>query len=102
MKLILLERFTTLGILPKESNFATLKIVRELQEALSLSEAEVKEFELKQDGGQYKWNKKGNEEREIKIGEKATDIIVEALKELDNSKKLTPNHVPLWEKFVKD
>ena len=102
MKLNLNERFTVLGILPKESNFATLKIVRELQGVLAPSEAEFKEFEVKQEEGQIRWNKKGLEEREIKIGEKAADVIKEALKALDKEKKMLPQHVPLWEKFVDD
>jgi len=46
------------------------------------------------------WNAKGTEEKEISIGEKATDIIVEALKELNKNKKLTANHYSLYVKFV--
>jgi len=99
MKLTLGERFIVLGILPKESNFATLRISRELQKVLAPTEKEFKEFEIHQEGDQLKWNKKGIEEIEIEIGEKATDIVVDALKELDKTKKLTAQHVSLWEKF---
>jgi len=101
MKLNILERFKLLQILPQEGNFMTLTIVRKLQETLSLTEAEYKEFEVKEDGVTTTWNEKGREEREIEIGEKATDIIVEALKKLNDENKLTGHHMSLYEKFVK-
>ena len=101
MKMNVLERLILLGILPKESNFATLMIVKNLTSSLGLSEDDYKEFEIKQEENQIIWNQKGNEEREIKIGEKATDIIIESLKKLDEEKKLTEQHFSLYEKFVK-
>lgn len=100
MKLNVLERITALGILPEAGNFATLKIVQNLRMALSLTEVEFKEFEVVQKGDQMTWNEKGREEKEIKIGEKATDILIEALKKLDEEKKLTNQHFSLYEKFV--
>jgi len=102
MKLNLGERFTALGVLPKEGNFTTLKIVRDLQNILAPTEQEFKEFEIKQQDTQIAWNKKGAEEQEIEIGEKATDVIIEALKQLDKDKKLMPSHLSIWEKFIKD
>ena len=100
MKLNVFERLMLLPILPKEGNFVTLKILRNLNSNLGLNEAEYKEFEIKQENDKVTWNQKGNEEREIEIGEKATDIIVEALKELDKNKKLTERYFSLYEKFV--
>ena len=102
MQLKLIERFTILQILPKEGNFATLNIIRKLQEALATTEEEFKEFGIVQEGDQTKWNEKGLEEREIKMGEKASDIIVEALEKLDKEKKLTPQHMSLYTKFIKN
>ena len=100
MKLNVLERVLALGILPEAGNFATLKIVNDLRLVLSLTEAEYKEFEVQTKGDQMTWNVKGSEEREIKIGEKATDILIEALNKLDEEKKLTNQHYSLFEKFV--
>ena len=45
MKLNLNERFAVLQIIPQEGNFATLRVVRKLQEDLSFSE---EDFELLQ------------------------------------------------------
>jgi len=102
MKLNLFERFMLLQILPKEGNFVTLRITRDLRTALAVTEKEFKDFEITQDGEHTKWNTKGNEEREIMIGEKATDIIVESLKQLDKDKKLTEQYFTVYEKFVKE
>lgn len=104
MKLNVMERMVVLQVLPAESNFVTLKIVRDLQQNLiGFSEAELKDFEIKQlEDGRVSWNVKGAEPKEIKIGEKATEIIVEAFKELDKQNKLTPTHLDAYEKFVTD
>ena len=100
-KLNLGERIALLGILPKEGNYITLKIVKELQMALSPSEEEFKEFGIKQNGETVTWNNKGIIEKGIPIGEKATDIIKDALDKLDKDKKLTVQHMSLYEKFMK-
>ena len=100
MKLNLLERVTILGILPQEANFLNLKIIKDIQDVVSFTEEDFKEFDIKQTDGKITWNAKGTEEKEISIGEKATDIIVEALKELNKDKKLTANHYSLYVKFV--
>lgn len=108
MKLTLSERFAALKILPTETNFVTLKIVRDLQDKLALTEKETKEWGVESsvapDGSvRTRWNEKGvKDEVEIKIGEKATDIIVDALKELDKTNKLTAEHLSIYEKFVKE
>lgn len=102
MKLTVLERITTLNILPPEGNFLTLKIVRKLREALSFTEEELKTFEIVQEGHRITWNSTADTSggTEIPIGEKATDLIVTALKKLDQEGKLTEQHVSLYEKFI--
>jgi len=100
MKLNLLERFKILQMLPQEGNFVTLNIVKTLQENLAPTEEEFKKYEIIQEGEQTKWNEKGLEEKEIVIGEKATDIIVEALEKLDKEKKITPQHITIYKKFI--
>ena len=100
MKLTVLERLVLQQILPQEGNFVTLKILRSLKTNLGISEKEYKEFEIDQNGEQVTWNAKGNEEREIEIGEKATDIIVESLKKLNEEQKLTEQHYSIYEKFL--
>ena len=70
MKLNLLERFVIQKILPREGDFATLKILNSLKMALAPSEEEFKEFGIKDQDGLISWNEKGKEEKEMELGEK--------------------------------
>ena len=100
MELLAGERLVLISVLPQEGNFTTLKIVRELREELSFTEEEHKVYEFKQEGNIVLWNKAKDTPKEVKIGEKANDIIKEALKKLNEEKKLRDEHIGLYEKFV--
>ena len=104
MNLSVSERYALLAALPAEGSFTTLKIVRKLRESLSFSEAEVKEFQLNEEpqpGGGFRitWSPTAAE-KDINIGEKASDIVSETLKKLDQEGKLTDREYSLYEKFV--
>lgn len=102
MRLTVLERINILGILPSEGNFVTLKIVRDLRGNLSFSEEEIKRLNIQQQDAQISWNSAAEdpEGAEVPIGEKATDVIVEALRKLDREAKLTEPLLSVWEKFL--
>ncbi|MDD5510903.1 MAG: hypothetical protein PHI12_08835 [Dehalococcoidales bacterium] len=100
MQLGVFDRLILLNILPKEGDFTTLKIIRKLREDLSFTEDEHKALNFVQEEGNIKWQTEADIPKEILIGEKATDIIVEVLKKLDKDKKLTDQHVSVYEKFV--
>jgi hypothetical protein len=102
MKLTVLERLYLLALLPQKEEISVLKIIRDLKNSLSLTEEEYKEFDVKVEGGITRWNEKGLEEREISIGEVATKVCVNALKEADKQKLLTEQHISLYDKFVND
>lgn len=99
-ELTVLERLVLLSILPKEGDFTTIKLLRKLRESLSFDEEEHKELSFIQDGDQVRWNEAANLTKQIQIGEKQSDLIHDALKKLDEEKKLTDNHFSLYEKFV--
>jgi len=113
MKLSVLERIQLLGLLPKEGDHFTLKILRQLKESLSFSEAEHKVLQFKNGGEKYK-DDKGREQivpegqirwikeadKDVQIGERATDIITEIFKKLNDQKKLPEQMFDLYEKFI--
>jgi len=101
MELSIKERLLLLNILPAESNFVTLKIVRKLQEDLSFSEDEIKEAQFKTIEGKVNWNPNANVIKDVEFGEKANDLIIESLQKLDKQNKLTLDYFDLYEKFVK-
>ena len=101
MKLSVFDRIVLLNILPKEGNFATLKIIRKLREDLSFDEAENKALDFQfEENGQVKWRTDADIIKDVQIGEKANDIIIDSLKELDKQKKLKDQHYSIYEKFV--
>lgn len=87
-------------VLPKEGNFLTLELLQNLRTALSLSEAEVAEFEAVATSEGMKWNDSKTRDVEISITDGAKMIIVEALKALDNAKKLREDYLTLYRKFM--
>lgn len=102
MELAVFERLILLNILPKEGDFTTLKIMRKLKEDLSFSEEEHKNLGIKIEDGMVRWKSEADSLKEVNIGEKAHDIISEILKELNNKKKLTEEHMSLYEKFIEN
>ena len=114
MNLTVMERVVLGNLLPAEGDFITLKVLRKLREDLSFSDVDFKKWDIQTipstDGGgsRLAWkmvNDKGkpiDQEAEISIGEKATDVIVESLEKLNESKKLTNDYFTLYEKFVEN
>jgi hypothetical protein len=99
VKLTIADRFAILSILPMEGTFATLKLVRELREMLSLTEAEIKEYNVKQIGEQVTWMN-GEKTVEMEFGDFTAGMIKDALKDLDGKKKLEDKHYNIYEQFV--
>lgn len=105
MKLSISERYILLDLLPKEGTYTTLKILRKLREALSFSEEELVKWGIQEvpqptGGVAVQWNRSAEDSAEISIGEKASDIIVNVLKQRDQESKLTDREYSLYEKFV--
>lgn len=100
-KLNLNERLTLLNLIPKESNFSTLRIIRKFTKDLGITDDEYKEFGIKQEGEKITWKPENAEkEKEFEIGEIANQLVVSALEKLDQEKKLEQVHYTLYEKFV--
>jgi len=100
--LTVMERLILLNVLPKEGDFTTIKLVRKLRENLSFDEEEHKALNFVQNGDQVTWDVEAAEKapRHVQIGEKMTDIIHGALKKLNDEKKLSEQHLSLYERFV--
>jgi len=100
MKLNVLERMMLLNVLPREGSFVTLKVVADLRDELGFSETEHKKYKFVETEGRVTWNPAVEQFKEVHIGEKATDVVVDALKKLDEEKKLSLESMSLYEKFV--
>lgn len=101
-KLNLAERINLLTILPKEGDFLTLKVLRDLIDKVGIKDGEFKKYKIVQDGDQISWDSSLEDLFEIEFGEKQLDIIIKSLKDLDRTKKLRSEHFSLYEKFVQE
>lgn len=99
MRLSVGDRLVLLSVIPQEGDFTTLKIIRNMKDDLSFSEEEHARLNFRQEGETMFWEE-NTLEKEVNFGEKATDIIVNAFKKLNNEKKLRMEHYELYEKFV--
>lgn len=74
--------------------------------SLSFSEEEAKRWNIRAADGKMTWNIANNkgqpldQDSDIKVGERAEEIIVASLKKLNDDKKLTNEHYSLYEKFI--
>ena len=100
MKLDVRERLILLSVLPPEGDFITLKVVRKLKENLSFSEDEIKQYKFVQTENNVTWDNSIEQEKPIEIGTTAKKVIQEALKKLNDDKKLKDEHFTIYQKFV--
>ena len=105
MKFTIVERFILSSILPAEESFATLKLVRKAKENLSFNDIENQKLKIRQEGEQVIWDMEAGVEvdanaAEVELGDTVTQLIVDALKKLDEEKKLKDEHFSLFEKFI--
>lgn len=100
MELGISERIMLLQILPGEGDYITFKILDELKAQLAFSEEEIKKYSIKTEANLITWNASIIELKEIEMGDKAKEIIANALDELEKKNKINASNVGLYEKFV--
>ena len=94
------ERLMLLNLLPQEGDIPLLRVIREAQTVIGLSEEELKVLELKQEGERVFWKSEADVVKDIKIGATATRLLQEKLESLNAADKLGLNQLALYEKFV--
>ena len=98
------DRFVLLGVLPQQGNFLDIRIIADLRKELSFSEKEHSDFGFKTNGegaGQtVSWNEKKAKAKEVSIGARATILIENGLKKLNDENKLTIDHIDLYARFI--
>lgn len=100
MILSVLERLVLLNVLPREGTVTTVRIVRELREALSFSEEEHERLKFRKADGGTQWDDEAERDEEISIGPRAHTLIAETLEKMNSEEKLTEDYLGAWEKFV--
>lgn len=94
------ERLLLMSALPQEGNVLTLRVVRDLQKELSLTEEEIKTGNVTEDKGRIAWEKDKLQDKEIAVGEAARKVIVDALERQDREGRLRMDMLDLYERFM--
>ena len=100
MTLTIKERLLLLSVLPREGDITTLRVVRQMREALSFSEEEHVKLGIVFEGDQVKWNPEVPQETDVAFGKKASEIAAKTLKKLSDDRTLHEDYLSLWDKFV--
>ncbi len=101
MKLTVFDRMVLGNIMPREGDITCLRLIREFKEDLSFSETENKALGFKQlEDGRTRWNPKLKISKNVVIGDTIRGIIVKRLKDLNKEKKLSEDHIDLYDRFV--
>jgi len=101
-KLSVHERLLLLNMLPKEGDLTTIRLVRELRETLSFNEEEHAQLNFQQSGGQIRWQDGVVKAKDIDIGPKASDVVRDALAQMDKAGQLREEHLSLVDTFEYD
>lgn len=99
-KLKVAERLRLLGVLPPQGGLATIRLVRDLRERLSLQEEEIERLNVKVDEGLVRWSVEKDKGREFSFTGFEIELVVSSLRKLDKEEKMTPDLIPLWDIFV--
>lgn len=100
--LTLLERVMLPTVLKKSDDYKSMIIARDLKEKVSLSQKEMKDYEVTTTEVGIKWNEKGVKSLEYyDLTAFERTAIKEGLVEMNNNKTLTESHISLYEKFIK-
>ena len=102
MKLNVQNRLVLMSILPVSGNAINLKLLRVLRESLSFNEKEIKMLNLVEKDGMVTWKPDHRvKDKEVEIGAAMTELIVKALKALDEKEELLDVQMNLYDIFIK-
>ena len=98
----LLDKIMLPSILKKEANYETMIINLDIKKKVEVTQDELLKYNIKSlENGGLTWNKEGSEaEFELEFTEMEASKIKEALKELNDSNKLTEELINLYKIFV--
>lgn len=87
-----------LNLLPREGTLLTMRLMRELSNALSFTEQEIAECRIQEQEGRVIWDGKPHT-KEVPIGETMRGIVEVQLRQIDKSGTMTLDTLELAEKF---
>jgi hypothetical protein len=103
VNLTLRERIILLGVLQKEGDVLTQRIIRALRDRLGVSDEDWKTYSITtvpEIPGAVKWDVTKDTGVEYELGDKSVDVIKQSLLEMDKQKKVNDEMLSLFDKFI--
>lgn len=100
MKLNIKERLIIPNILPREGDYTTLIIKKDLLDKIKINQDDISEFEIRITGEEIQWNTDKEKEIDVELSELEIKLITDSLKELDKQKKLNDETALIYKKIV--
>ena len=103
MEFSILDRVVLLNLMPAQGDVYSLKLIREFKEALSFSEEEQTELNLRPspDGKGVAWDDGAAvQPKRVTVGNRTHMLLEERFHELDLSKQLGIEALDLYERFI--
>jgi len=79
-----------------------LKLVQNAREQLSFSEEEHAALGFQQKDGVLNWNPDAGIIKDVKLGDKVSELIADSLRKQSEEGVLTIQHLSLWDAFIKE
>jgi hypothetical protein len=89
MKLAVKERILIAGIYPRESNIINQTIVKDISDKVKILQDEMKEINLKLDGGQFTWDNKKAVDKDVEFTDLELQLLKGQVDKLDKENKIT-------------
>ena len=92
------DRILMQGLLPKEGDFITIKMVRDICDRVGLSQGEIKKHNVRrrEDGAGWQWNEP-KEKKEFSFSSAEMELLKAKVSELDKTKKISNETLSLCE-----
>lgn len=101
MKLNVLDRLSLINILPREGNFLTLTIAKDITKKVGILQDEAKEIGIVFGEKNVSW-KPDAPEKDVEFSDSELGVIKKQLKKLDTEGKLTMELLETYNKFGAD
>lgn len=96
-----LDRITLLNLLIEvRGNMMTQRLVRELEQRLGFSRAELKRIQFSQDADGVRWRADRAAPKRYTFHPLERTLVAKQLRALDKAEQLTRAHARLWDLFV--
>jgi len=89
MKLTVAERLCISELFPAEGNIISMTLTKDISEKVSITQEEIKDFEIISDETGIRWNAKKQRDIDVEFTELELNLLKDQVKKFDEEKKIS-------------